>query len=335
MLGSAFHDGTRTNAADLLYSHHVRLSLERPERRGTSDPFVAAATAAMRRQLVGVRVVGDDATSKSFRIGDVDFVRELFIVEVYVALPPIDPEQDAAVAPPWSTLPWHLIVLMEEAVKRGWAAFSQAEAQRRGVEWLDLVRSEAMSKRLAALVETFERDGYRPDRCRRWSAPRRRAGAGPRSRRSTSERAHFLVTNGPYRLKRWSAESVTLEAFRDLTYPLGVGSYDAYAVPRRGFVTKVERQNERVRLFADIELLMKYQRSYDLVRKPLQSIAARSAGKRAAPECRYTVVDDAGRVVLAGTVALGSDPSFLLDLTASCRPAGSRCWRKSSSTAMP
>ena len=45
-------------------------------------------------------------------------------------------------APPWSTLPWHLLVLMEEAVERGWAAFSQAEAQRRGVDWLDLVRSE-------------------------------------------------------------------------------------------------------------------------------------------------------------------------------------------------
>ncbi len=44
---------------------------------------------------------------------------------------------------------------------------------------------------------------------------------------------HFLVTNGPYKLKAWSADSVTLEAFRDLTYPLGVGSYDAYAIPAR------------------------------------------------------------------------------------------------------
>ena len=39
-----------------------------------------------------------------------------------------DPEQDAVIAPPWSTLPWHLLVLMEEAVERGWAAFSQEEA---------------------------------------------------------------------------------------------------------------------------------------------------------------------------------------------------------------
>jgi hypothetical protein len=36
-------------------------------------------------------------------------------------------------APPWSTLPWTLLVLMEEAVERGWAAFSVEEARRRGV----------------------------------------------------------------------------------------------------------------------------------------------------------------------------------------------------------
>ena len=59
------------------------------------------------------------------------------------------------VLPPWSTLPWHVLVLMEEAVSRGLAAFSQAEAQRRGVEWLDLVRSEQTNAKLAALVETL------------------------------------------------------------------------------------------------------------------------------------------------------------------------------------
>ncbi len=81
--------------------------------------MVAAATAAMREHLLGVRVVGTDASSKSFRLGDFELVRELFVVEIYISSPPIDPEQDAAVAPPWSTLPWHLLVLMEEAVARG------------------------------------------------------------------------------------------------------------------------------------------------------------------------------------------------------------------------
>ena len=321
-LGSAFHDGTRMNAADVLYSYAFAYRWgARPNGDDWhSDPLVAAATAVMRAHLLGVRVVGTDTTSKSFRFGDFEYVRELFVIDVYTSVPPVDPEQDAVIAPPWSTLPWHLLVLMEEAVDRGWAAFSQSEARRRGVDWLDLVRSEPMNARLADLLDKFEREGYRPDPLKslvsaddarkRWAA----------LKAFHKERGHFLVTNGPYQLKRWSADSVTLEAFRDLSYPLGVGSYDAYAVPRRGFITKVERAGDRVRLFGDIELVQKHLRSYDIVRKPLQSIAA-DALKRSAPECRYLVTDGESRVVLAGQVSPTGDANFSVDLTGKL-PAG-------------
>jgi hypothetical protein len=322
VLGSAFHDGTRMSAADVLYSYAFayRWGARANGEDARFDPLVAAATAVMRAHLLGVRVVGTDTTSKSFRFGDFEYVRELFVIDVYTSLPPVDPEQDAIIAPPWSTLPWHLLVLMEEAVDRGWAAFSESEARRRGVDWLDLVRSEPMNARLAGLVERFEREGYRPDPVKSLISAddaRKRWAALKAFHR---ERGHFLVTNGPYQLKRWSADSVTLEAFRDLSYPLGVGSYDAYAVPRRGFITKVERDGDRLRLFGDIELVQKHQRSYDIVRKPLQLIAA-DALKRSAPECRYLVTDGEGRVVLAGQVAPTGDANFSVDLTGKL-PAG-------------
>ena len=69
-------------------------------------------------------------------------------------------------------------------------------------------------------------------------------------------------------------QSVSLEAFRDLTYPLGVGSYDAYAIPRHGFITKVDRSGDRLTLTGDIEIVEKFQRSYKLVRTPLRSVPA-------------------------------------------------------------
>src|SRR5215831_17447779 len=153
------------SAADLVYSYVLayRWGVRRDGEEPRFDPLVAAATAVMRERLLGFRVLGTDTTSKSIRFGDFEYTRELFVVEVYTSVAPLDPEQDAIVAPPWSTLPWNLVVLMEEAVARGWAAFSQAEAQRRGVPWLDLVRSEETNARLAALVATFARDGYRPN----------------------------------------------------------------------------------------------------------------------------------------------------------------------------
>jgi hypothetical protein len=315
VLGSAFHDGTKTGVADLLYAYMFayRWGTQNDASDGHYDPHVDSATASLRRQLAGLRTIGSDAVSRSFRIGDVNFVRELFTIEVYVTTAPEEPERDAVVEPPWSTLPWHLIALMEEAVGHGWGAFSRAEATRRGVEWLDLVRSEQMNTRLASLVETFEREGFRPvalqslvsaDEARkRWSALAAFYKA----------HGHFLVTNGPYQVKRWSAEAVTLEAFRDLTYPLGVGSYDAYAVPRRGYITNVEQEKSRIRLSGDIETIVKFARSYRIERVPIQSVA-RDVLKRAAPECRYVIIDDKGGVVLAGVVALDDEVTFQIDL---------------------
>jgi len=321
LLGSAFHDGTRTTMADLLYSYMFayRWGVRGGENQPHYDPTLDAATASLRGTLVGLRAGGTDASSRTLRVGDVSFVRELLAVDVYTTIAPENPEQDAAVAPPWSTLPWHLIVLMEEAVGRGWAAFSQGQAERRGVEWLDLVRSDRLKDRLASLVATFEREGYRPEPLKplvsadearkRWAA----LAAFHKAR------GHFLVTNGPYVLKRWSAESVALEAFRDLTYPLGVGSFDAYAIPRRGFITEVEQTDGQVRISGDIETVVKFQRSYRIAREPTPSVSSELL-KRSEPECRYVVVNAEGGVVLQGTARPGDGSAFQVDIKGKLMP---------------
>ena len=196
----------------------------------------------------------------------------------------------------------------------------QAEAERRGVEWLDLARSDRLNRLLTALVATFERDGYRPDALRNLVSvdeARKRWVALAAFYRA---HGHFLVTNGPYQLKAWSADSVALSVFRDLSYPLGVGSYDAYAIPRRAFIMKVEGKNGRLRVFADIETIMKFQRSYDIVRVPLQSVSP-DVLRRAAPECRYMVLDTEGNVVLAGTATPAEDATFQMDFVRKL-PAG-------------
>ena len=321
MLGSAFQDGTATSAADLMYAYMFayRWGARSKPDDAHYDPAIDAATAPMRKRLLGIKYLGTDTKSKSFRVGEIDVVRALFIFDVYTSDTPIDPEQDAALAPPWSTLPWEVVVLMEEAVSRGYAAFSEGEAKRRRVEWLDIVRSKTLTAKLAPLVETFARDGYRPDVLRdlvsiddarkRWNAL------------SAFYRAHghFLVTNGPYVLKTWTQDSATLDVFRDLSYPLGVGSYDVYAIPRRGFITKVDADAGKVRVSADIETIMKYQRSYDITRAPLSTLLSRDL-QRAAPLCRYMLLDGAGHVVLAGAAMPAEDGAFTLDFTGRLAP---------------
>src|SRR5262249_57337147 len=79
------------------------------------------------------------------------------------------------------------------------------------------------------------------------------------------------------------------------------------------------REGDRVGLFGDIELIQRHLRSYDIVRRPLQSIAP-DVLKRSAPECRYLVTDGEGRVVLAGQVPPAGDASFSVDLTGALPP---------------
>ena len=53
------------------------------------------------------------------------------------------------------------------------------------------------------------------------------------------KRGHFLVTNGPFRLKEWTPDSVVLEAVRDLTYPLGFGTFDRFVNPPKAVIETV------------------------------------------------------------------------------------------------
>ncbi|HEY1362977.1 MAG TPA: hypothetical protein VGF60_12105, partial [Xanthobacteraceae bacterium] len=68
VLGSAFHDGSRMSAADLVYSYMFAYRWGGGD--PPADPSIAAATAVMRARLLGFRVLGTDSKSKSFRIGD-------------------------------------------------------------------------------------------------------------------------------------------------------------------------------------------------------------------------------------------------------------------------
>lgn len=117
------------------------------------------------------------------------------------------------------------------------------------------------------------------------------------------------MTNGPLPAQELVHGGVVLSAFRDLSYPLGVGSYDSYAIPRHGFITAVESTGDRVRLSGDIEMIDKFQRRYHLKRASLSSMAP-DVLKRTPPECRFVVQK---RVVLAGATPLGESSSFQFD----------------------
>jgi hypothetical protein len=311
LLSSAFHDGTTMTVADLLYPY---VFAYRWGARGATDgpdydPAIDRSTAPIRERLAGVRVVGVDKTTQGF--GDFKFQREIPVIEVYLNSSFPDASETATIAPPWSNVPWHLIVLMEEAVRRGWAAFSPEESERKGVEWLDLARGQ-VKDRLAELAEEFERRRHVPESLAGLVTPEEAKRRWAALRTFYRERRHFLVTNGPYILKEWTGDSAVLQVFRDLTYPLGVGSFDAYTIPRKAYIVRVERRESGLEIAAEIEKVQKFMRSYALIQEPFKGET--SGGTRPdAIECRYVIVGAAGEVVKTGATRPDKQGIFRLE----------------------
>jgi len=208
---------------------------------------------------------------------------------------------------------------MEEAEQRGIAAFSPDEAKRRGVPWLDIVRDRPTVERLASLVDAFRDSAYRP------AALKNLVTATEARARWTALRAyytlhgHFLVTNGPYRLDSWSADGAVLQVFRDLSYPLGVGTFDEYAIPRKAFVSTIDDRGGRIEMGADVEQVSRFQRSYEITRA---AFAPASDGNRdqERPECRYVVIGPDGGAIRAGLAYPGSNGRFVVDLHDLAKP---------------
>lgn len=308
VLTSAFHDGSRMTAADALYA--LAFAFRWGAGRGTEqDREVARATALMRQALVGVKLVRTD--TDVLRFGEVTMKYEVPVIDVYLDVAVPDPLQLAVVSPPWSPLPWHAVALMEEAVKRGLAAFSAAEAQRRGVPWLDVVRDGRLRDKLLPLVAELERQGYVPEALRAWVTPRDARERWGQLGQFAAEHRHLLVTNGPYTLHAWSPTGAVLRVFRDFSYPLGVGSFDRYPLPLRGFIGRTTITADRIEVEAEAERVERFAREYRIVAEPVgRPEVQRERGAMAL--CRYVVVGGDGAVVRAGAVAPNAQGRFVV-----------------------
>src|SRR5207247_9861243 len=111
-------------------------------------------------------------------------------------------------------------------------------------------------------------------------------------------------TNGPYRLDKWSDAGVVLEVFRDVTSPMGVGSFDRFVIPRRAYVSRIVPRAYRLEVYPEIERVEKFLRDYRLVREPLGNPGPQDDPSDV-PVCRYVVVSPDGTLATAGVPAAG------------------------------
>jgi hypothetical protein len=309
VLASRFHDDTKLEAADLL--HALGLAWR------TQDPAVMRATAPVRERLVAVRVLRTETAVLAF--GEDKLTYEVPIVEVFVDRPPASPAETALIAPPWTTVPWPLLALSEEAVARGLAAFSRESALARSVPWLDLVRDRALGPRLRALLDELAARRHVPAPLAGRVTPEEAAARWAALRAFHDASGHFLVTNGPYRLASWTEDTSVLQVFRDLSYPHGLGAFNSHALPLRAFVTGTEVRADELVVKADVERVDRFGREYRIVREPFVKRVL-DQDRRSLPVGHYVVVGPDGAVAAAGTVEASEPGDYRVDLRAVDRP---------------
>jgi hypothetical protein len=284
---SAFHDGTSMGFADVVYAY----ALAKPE------------------HLKGVRLLRVETQTLAF--GEDKLSYEVPVIEVY--LDGVAPGDAASVAPPWTTLPWHLLALYDEAARRGYLKLAD----------FDPVRDEALVRRLGELARELEERGHVPRILAAHANAQQAKDRYARLREFHAAHGHWLVTNGPYSLKSWDGKKAVLSVFRDPTYPKGLGSFNAHAVPLKAHVTRVERRGDGAVVHTETEWLERLGRDTRVVRGSFaQRLAERvaGAGSPPAPVCRYLLVRRDGGIAAAGETGAGGNGRCVLEL----KPGGKR-----------
>lgn len=315
VLASPFFDGSDTEVEDLLYPYAFafRWGAGAPQRR---DAAVASATELLRERLVGVRVVATQRYADN--LGGLDVPRMVHLIEVYVNQRALDPLDVAELAPPWSALPWQLWALQEEAVGRGLGAFSEEEARRKNVPWLDLARDPAMIQTLRRLLSELEASRFRPVELSSGALASRVTPEIAAKRWAAlsaffAEHGHFLDTNGAYVLKRLGTDGIHFEVVRNFKYAVGLGAFNILADAPSARVTGIERKGSDVFIHAELELIERVQRDTVVTRAPLKQGAARGF-KAITPRARLVVIGPDGRVLASKLPKWQDDGSFMTTL---------------------
>jgi len=315
---SAFQDGTEMEPADLLYPYALAFRWgEGGPGRPTFDPHIAATTRLLRDRLAGVRVLRVD--ERELAIADLTFRYRSPVVEVHLNNLSADEDENALIAPPWSSVPWHVLALMEAAVERDIAAFSEGEAARRGIPWLDLVRDKGQLARLSAMIAELAKSGYRPAALEGLVSAEAATARWQALDKFMQANGHLLVTNGPYQLGSYTPQAYVFNVIRDFTYPVGIGTFDPFAYPARAIVTRVEPDRQRFLISADVEIAVKEQRNRRLTRQPLTHGLMRVIYP-IQPTARYVVVGSDGKVAAAGSAKWEADGRFAAALPTGLSP---------------
>lgn len=224
-LYSNWHHGIPMDVSDMMYGEYFAYEWGTNTGPGdrTLDPEFTPAAAEALKLSKGTRYVSPDR------------------IESYIDIWHYDEKEIADSGVFFVNEPWEIAAAAERIVMEGRLAYSRSEAQTKEVGWYDpIVRDHA--EMIKAELQEMKNEQFIPsalkdivtvqDAIRRYDA----------SIRWIENHGHAIISNGAFYLDNFNVAggTITIDAFRDVSYPFEAGHWSNYETPMLADITSVD-----------------------------------------------------------------------------------------------
>ena len=224
-LYSNWHHGIPMDVSDMMYGDYFAYEWGTDAGPGdrTVDPEFTPAAAEALNLSKGTRYVSPDR------------------IESYIDIWHYDEKEIADSGVFFVNEPWEIAAAAERIVMEGRLAYSRSEAQAKGVGWYDPIVTEH-AEMIKAELQEMKNEQFIPsalkdlitvqDAIRRYDA----------SISWIENHGHAVISNGAFYLDNFNVAggTITINAFRDASYPFEAGHWSNYETPRLVDITGVE-----------------------------------------------------------------------------------------------
>jgi len=224
LLFSNWHHGQRMNAADIMYGQYFMFEwgTNLGPSDATVDPEFTSLAGPVLERVKGIRFVHDNT------------------IESYVDYWHYDPSEIADFAAMWATEPWEITAATERLVTSGKIAYSRGEATVKNVDWLDMVVPEHATM-IRDELQKMKNERFVPVPLQGIVSESEAISRYDASIKWIGDHNHAVIGNGPFYFDSYNiaGRTITIKAFRDLSYPFEVGHWSFYEEPRLAKITNV------------------------------------------------------------------------------------------------
>jgi peptide/nickel transport system substrate-binding protein len=224
-LYSNWHHGIHMDVSDMMYSDYFTYEWGTNTGTGdrTIDPEFTPVAAEALKLSKGTRFVSPDR------------------IESFIDIWHYDEKEIADSGVFFVNEPWEITAASERIVTEGKLAYSRSDAQAKGVGWYDPIVKEHADMIKAELQE-MKNEQFIPlalkdivtvqDAIRRYDA----------SISWIENHGHAIISNGAFYLDNFNVAggTITINAFRDASYPFDAGQWSNYETPRLADITSVD-----------------------------------------------------------------------------------------------